>query len=91
MQFQENPQTAMADQLIFVAKFSHGRPKKVAGDPQGKAKTIFIADKRPKSNRNWVNFRPKVAESLATEIAKLECFRWVLDGSKVWGDLSSLE
>jgi len=81
----------MADQLIFVAKFGHGRLKKVDGDPQGKAKTIFMADKRPKSRRNWVNFWLKVAESLATEIAKLEHFRWVLDGSKVWGDLSGLE
>ena len=34
----------MADQLIFVAKFGHRRPKKVAGDPQSKVKTIFMAD-----------------------------------------------
>ena len=34
----------MADQLIFVAKFGYGRPKKVTGDPQGKGKTISMAD-----------------------------------------------
>ena len=81
----------MPDQLIFVTKFGNGRPKKVAGDPQGKAKTIFMAYKRPKSRRNWANFRPKMAESLATEIAKLERFWWILDGSKAWEDLSGLE
>ena len=50
-----------------------------------------MAEKWPKSRWNWANFRPKVAESLAIEIAKLERFRWVLDGFEAWGDLNGLE
>ena len=54
MQFQENFQIAMADQLIFVTKLSHERPKKVAGDPKGKTKIIFMAD----NGLNLVGIRP---------------------------------
>ena len=44
----------MANQLIFVTKFGHGRPKKVVRDPQGKAKIIFMAD----NGLNLVEIRP---------------------------------
>jgi len=60
----------------------------VAGDPWGEATASFMADKQPKSRRNWANFRPKVAESLATEKAKIGAFRWVF--GPTWGRLRRL-